>query len=79
MFTVVVCDAVAASPARPVGRRGAGRAELQQLDVTVVGDEDVRRFQVAVDEAAAMNGAQRVGQLRRDVEQPIVGQRTVPR
>ena len=29
-----------------------------------------------MDEAAAMNGVQRVGQLRRDVEQSIVGQRT---
>ena len=33
--------------------------------MTVVGDEDVRRLQAAVDEAAAVDGAERIGQLRR--------------
>ena len=51
-------------------RRGRPcRAELQQLHVAVGGDEDVRRLQVAVNDAAAMRGAERIGQLHADVEQ----------
>ena len=55
----------------------AGRTELQQLHVAVVGDEDVRRFQVRVDEAAAVSGGQRVGELEADVDQPVRGERAV--
>lgn len=51
------------------GRRGRARsAELQQLYVPVVRDEDVRRLQISVDNAAPVRRAERLSDLHADIE-----------
>ena len=37
---------------------GAGQAEIAELDPAVVGDQDVLRFDVAVDQACGVGGAE---------------------
>lgn len=60
-------------------RRRAGRAELQQLDVTVVGDEDVGRLEIRVNDAAPVRGDERIGELDAEVDDAIGRQRSFRR
>ena len=61
-----------------VGRRGgAGGTELEELHVTVGGDEDVRRLEVRVDDAAAVRGDERIGELDPELDHAIRRQRAL--
>ena len=56
------------------GRRlHLGEAEVEHLHAIARADEDVGGFDVAVDDARAMRGVQRVGDLDAHVEQPCSG------
>ena len=52
------------------------QAEVEHLDVIAVGDEQVGRLDVAVDDAAAVRGVERLGDLDREVEHPRGRQRS---
>jgi hypothetical protein len=52
----------------------AHQPELEHLDVAVIRDEDIRRLEVAVDQAAAMHGGDAVDQLNRQIEHPVLPQ-----
>ena len=56
------------------GRRShLGEAEIEHFHAIARGDEDVGGFDVAVDDARAMRGVQRVGNLDAHVEQRVRG------
>ena len=44
--------------------------------MTAIGNEDVRRFDIAMDDAFAVRGVERVGHLNREREQPLLLHRT---
>ncbi len=48
----------------------SGEAEVEHLDVVAVGDEEVGRLDVAVNDAAAVGGVERLGDLPREVDDP---------
>ena len=58
------------------GRPALGEAEIEHFHAIARGDEDVGGFDVAVDDARAMRGVQRVGNLDAHVEQRVQAQRT---
>ena len=53
-----------------------GEAEIEHFHAIARGDEDVGGFDVAVDDARAMRGVQRVGNLDAHVEHRVQAQRT---
>src|SRR5580700_2969528 len=59
-----------------VGAGKLGEAEVENLYRAALGDEDVGRFDVAVDDAFGMSGVEGVGELDADVEQAIERKRT---
>jgi hypothetical protein len=52
-----------------------GETEIQHLDGAVLTHFDVRRLEVAVHDAAIVRPGERVGQLSRDPERFVEGQR----
>ncbi len=59
----------------PAGRSGGcylGQPEIQHLGVPALGDKDVGRLDVAMDDTLGMRGVQSVGNLRRQREQSFV-------
>ena len=65
---------VAASPSAGDLQR-LGQAEVEHLDLAIGGDHDVGRLEVAVDHAGLVGGLQRQGDLPRDGEGFVEGQR----
>ena len=57
------------------GERELRDAEVEHLRLPAARDEDVRRLDVAVHDALGVRGIERVGDLDRDVERAIEGQR----
>ena len=49
--------------------RKLGQTEVENLRAVLVADEDVRRLDVAMDDALGVRGVQRVGELDGDLEQ----------
>ena len=47
------------------------QSEIEQLGVAAVGDEDVARFDVAVDDPAGMGGVERIGDFDGQFEQAV--------
>ena len=56
-------------------RSDLGQPEIEYLGVPALGDKDVGRFDVAVDNALRMRGVQSLGNLRRKRKQGFVIQR----
>ena len=54
----------------------AGQAEVEKLDGAIGQDEDVLRFQIAVDDAAFVRGAQSGSDLPRDADRLVDGHRS---
>ena len=48
-----------------------GKSEIQNLRLPAIGDEDVGRLDIAVNDALAMGYVERVGDLDADVEQLV--------
>ena len=61
------------------GRRGRDlrQSEIQNLCVSALGDEDVSRLDVAVDDALGVGGIERVGDLDGEREDQIRVQRAI--
>ena len=65
-------------PGQPAGAREQGRAEVDDLEVPVTGDDDVLRLQVPVDDPVLVEVREGLGQLRpplhclRDRERQLV-------
>ncbi len=55
---------------------GLGEPEVEHLDHALVGELDVGGFEVAVDDARFVRGLQRLGDLQRDREGLVDGNRT---
>src|SRR5712692_7033515 len=51
--------------------RQLGQPEIEDLGVTALGDEDVRRLDIPVDNSLGMRGIQRIGNLDSQVEHLI--------
>src|SRR5271168_35302 len=45
-----------------------GQSEIEQLGLAALGDENVRRLDVAVDDSLGMSGFERVGDLNAEIE-----------
>ncbi len=58
-----VTPAFVVSASRVIRRSHLGKTEIEDLDATARSDEDVRRLDVAMDDAGGMRGVQRVGNL----------------
>ena len=61
-------------------RRSLGETEVEHLGVAVARDRDVRRLEVAVDDALVMRGVQRIGDLpsqRRAPRRTVSGPRAI--
>ena len=60
--------------------RHLGQAEVEQphVDLVRLGEQDVRRLDVPVDDAAAVRVPQRLGDLGADLERVAVDQRAAP-
>src|SRR5438309_11728828 len=52
-----------------------GEAEIENLYLAALSDEDVGRLDVAMNDALGMRGFERLGELNADIEQAINGQR----
>src|SRR6185436_11115721 len=52
-----------------------GEAEVENLGLLAIGDEDVRRLDVAVQDAARVRGVERVGNLHGEPQQQADGER----
>ena len=65
---------VALSPRRPRIER-LGETKVEKLRVTASGHEDVRRFDVAMNDVAAVRRVQRIGDLDRELERLVAGKR----
>ena len=50
-------------------------AEVAEVDLTGVGDDDVRRLDVAVDEPTLVRGVQRVRHVGDDLDRALDGER----
>src|SRR5208282_6671739 len=50
-----------------------GEAEIQNLHLTPLGNENIRRLNVAMDDALGVRGVQRVRQLNAHIEQAVDG------
>ena len=57
--------------------RGLREAEVEHLEMIAVGDEEVRRLDVAVNDAAPVRGVERIGDLAREVEHAMAANRSV--
>ena len=64
---------------RALGLCQLGEAEVEDLDASVFGDEDVLGLQVAVDDALLVRGRQALGDLRRVVDRPCAARSGRPR
>ena len=51
----------------PSGRADLGQAEIENFGVSAIGDEDIRRLDVAMNDALGMSGIERVGNLDAEV------------
>ena len=56
-------------------RLGPGQTEVQQLGRAAIGDEDVRRLDVPMEDACAVRGVQAVGQLHAQIQRFVDRQR----
>ncbi len=59
-------------------RRDGSQAKVADLDRVLVGEKNVRRFDVAVDEAFRVRGAQTFRNLDTGLQHPLFGQRFLP-
>ena len=57
---------------RPGRSRHFGQAEIKNLGVTAIGNEDVRRFDIAMHDAFAVCGLKRVGHFNCEREQALL-------
>ena len=57
---------------RPGRPRHFGQAEIKNLGVTAIGNEDVRRFDIAMDNPFAVRGLKRVGHFNCEREQALL-------
>ena len=57
-------------------REQDGHTEVEQLDASGPGDEDVRRLDIAVHDAFGVRRVERFGNLRPEIEEAIGRQRT---
>ena len=48
-----------------------GQPKVQYLRLTSLGDENIRRLDVAVDDAFGVGRIERIGDLHRQVHQPV--------
>ena len=60
------CQSGLGVPARPLRLR---QAEIEDLCLTALRDEDVRRLDVAMNDLLLMRGVERIGSLNRQLEQ----------
>jgi len=67
---------VGAAGAGGAGHRELGDAEVEHLRLAAPGDEDVRRLDVAVDDAAGVRGVETVGDLDAEIEHAVERQRS---
>ena len=63
--------AAAAEPAVGAERQLLGETEVGQVGVVLLAEQDVRRFDVAMDEAMAVGGVERPAELRHDAGRPL--------
>ena len=64
-------------PGSGLGGRNLRQAEVEYLGVAALGDENIRRLDVAVDDAFAVRGVESVGDLDRHLEQNLEIKRAV--
>jgi hypothetical protein len=58
-----------------LGRGDLGEPEVEDLEVPVAGEEEVRGLQVAMQDALVVRGGQPITQLQRERDRPLGGQR----
>ena len=67
------CRGIRRLGGRPRQRRQLRETKVEHLGLSAPGDEDVGRFDVAMDDACRMGRVERVGNLNREIDQPIQG------
>ena len=72
---LVRCSSVVSPAAAGSASEAFCQAEVEELCLTAVGDEDVSWLDVAVDDTFGVRGIERVGNLQRQIDEAIVRQR----
>ena len=71
-----VSDVLVASWRRRVGHQ-LGDAEVEDLGVAAVGEEDVRRLEIAMDDAGRVSGGERLADIDADADDVAAGERSL--